>query len=99
MATTTELAQAIGTLVATTAQVVPITLMNHNVDEAAEIIAAVAERCSAVGMTLTRIFVDPELGSELGLKDGTRLTHAGRPVVVYEPGLARQLRFEKADTA
>lgn len=93
MATTNELAEAISTMIASSATSIPVTLMNHRVEEAAEIIGAVIERCAEQDIDLVRIHMDPELALELGLVGGAVLPHGSRPTVQIENGLGRQLRF------
>jgi hypothetical protein len=97
VATTQELAEAICTVVETSLAPIPITLMNHDVDGAAEIISAVVQRCGLNGIDLKRVWMDPGLATELGLADGSALPHGTRPLVCFEEGLGRQVRFEKAD--
>jgi hypothetical protein len=67
--------------------------MNHGVDQTAAIIGAVVERCARDNIALTGIYIDPELGSELGLVEGKVLDHGSRPIIHCEPGLGRQVRF------
>jgi hypothetical protein len=97
MATTQELAEAICTVVEINREPIPITLMNQDVDGAAEIISAVVQRCGLNGIELKRVWMDPDLGAELGLADGGPLHHGTRPLVCFERGLGRQVRFEKAE--
>ena len=93
MASTIELAEALCTMIESSPASIPISLMNHDVNAAAEIIGAVVERCKRVGIDLTCIGMDPELASELGLADGAVIPHGTRPIVQFESGLGRQLRF------
>ena len=93
MADTPELVEAICAMIKARAVPVPITLMNHGVDEAAAIIGAVVERCEQDAITLSRIYIDPELGRELGLDDGRVLERGSRPTICWEPRLGRALRF------
>ena len=46
MASTEELVEAVYWLIASSPTPIPITLMNHGVDETAAIIGAVVERCA-----------------------------------------------------
>ena len=96
MATTTELVQTICKLIEANPTPVPITLMNHGVEETAAIIGAVVERCARDNVTLTGIFIDPNLADELGLANGKQLPHGSRPTVQFEAGLGRQIRFQRA---
>jgi hypothetical protein len=95
MANTLQLIVAISKVIETSRVPIPIALMNHGVDEAAVIIGGVVERCALEGVALTRVVIDPELAVELGLTDGKLLEHGARPVIRCEPGLGRQVRFEK----
>ena len=54
-------------MVASSPMPIPISFMNHGVDETAAIIGAVVERCDRDNITLTEIFIDPELADLLGL--------------------------------
>ena len=96
MATTTELVRTICKLIEANPTPIPITLMNHGIEQTAAIIGAVVERCARDNIALTRIFIDPNFADELGLTDGKQLPHGGRPAVQCEAGLGRQLRFQKA---
>jgi hypothetical protein len=96
MASTTELVEGIYSLIALSPSPPPVTFMNHGVDETASIIGAVVERCGRGNITLTEIFIDPELAELLGLIDGGPLPHGSRPTVRYETGLGRQVRFQKS---
>ncbi len=62
MANTEELIKAICKLIETGPLPIPITLMNHGVDEAAAIIGGVVERCAHESIALTRVSIDPGLG-------------------------------------
>jgi hypothetical protein len=95
MANTAELVQAICELIKASAVPIPITLMNHGVDETAAIIGAVVERCARDNIALKAIYIDPELGRELGLVEGKVLDHGGKPTIHWEIGLGRQLQFER----
>ena len=66
MASTEELVEAVYWLIASSPTPIPITLMNHGVDETAAIIGAVVERCARDNIALTEIFIDPELAELLG---------------------------------
>ena len=96
MATTAELVETIWKLIGASPIPIPITLMNHGVEETAAIIGAVVERCARENITLTAIVIDPNLADELGLANGKPLPHGSRPTVKCEPGLGRQVRFQKA---
>jgi hypothetical protein len=96
MASTEELVEAVYWLIASSPTPIPITLMNHGVDETAAIIGAVVERCARDNIALTEIFIDSELAELLGLVDGAHLSHGSRPTVRCEAGLGRQVRFQKA---
>ena len=95
MANTEELVEAIYTLIETSAVPIPITLMNHGVEETAAIIGAVVERCAQGNIALASIFIDPELGSQLELVEGRALEHGTRPTIRCEPGLGRQVQFQR----
>jgi hypothetical protein len=95
LADTAALVETIRMLINTSLVPVPITLMNHGADETAAILGAVVERCARDNIALTGIFIDSELGGELGLVDGKILEHGGRPTVRWEPGLGRQVRFRR----
>src|SRR5271163_2760481 len=92
MANMAELIEAICKLIETSPVPIPITLMNHGVDEAAAIIGGVVERCAREGIALTRVSIDPELAGELGLPEGKVVEHGTRPTIHCEPGLGRQVR-------
>jgi hypothetical protein len=68
--------------------------MNHTADEAANVIAAVVDRCHSAGLGLRVLAIGSELAEELGLADGSRLKHGDRPEVRVEADLGRQIRFE-----
>jgi hypothetical protein len=55
MASTEELVEAIYRLIASSPTPIPVTLMNHRVDETAAIIGAVVERCARDIIALTEI--------------------------------------------
>jgi hypothetical protein len=69
--------------------------MNHGVDETAAIIGAVVERCALDDIPLSGIYIDPELGGELGLMEGKAPDHGSKPTIYLEAGLGRRLRFER----
>ena len=96
MATTTELVQTICQLIRANPTPIPITLMNHGIEETAAIIGAVVESCARDNATLTGIFIDPNLADELGLANGKQLPHGSRPTVQCKAGLGRQVLFQKA---
>jgi hypothetical protein len=95
MASTEELVEGIYRLIASSPTPIPVTLMNHRIDETAAIIGAVVERCARDNIALTEIFIDPDLAELLGL-DGGQLPHGSRPTVRCDAGLGRQVRFQKA---
>ena len=95
MPNTTQLIQMICKVIETSPVPIPIALMNHGVDEAAEIIGGVVERCALRNIALKRVSIDPELAEELGLAEGKEIEHGARPTIHCEPGLGRQVRFEK----
>ena len=95
MAETVELAAAICKLIQSSSVPIPISLMNHTVEEAAAIIGAVVEICDRDGVKLREICIDPELAMELGLAEGGALPHGGRPTIQLQGGLGRQLLFKK----
>jgi hypothetical protein len=98
MASGSELVETICQIIATSPTPIPVTLMNHGVEAAAEIIGAVVERCSAQGIGLVTIQIDSELGEELGLKQGARLTHGDRPIVEFVPKLGKNVVFVATET-
>jgi hypothetical protein len=95
MANFGELIEAICMLIKSSPVPIPTTLMNHGVEEAAAIIGAVVERCARDNIALARVSIDPDFAEELGLEDGKALEHGGRPAIRCEPGLGRQVRFER----
>jgi hypothetical protein len=95
MANTGELIAAICKVIETSRVPIPITLMNHGVEEAAAIIGGVVEHCARGRIALKRVSIDPELAEELGLAEGKEIEHGARPTIHCEPGLGRQVRFEK----
>jgi hypothetical protein len=96
MASGSELVESICQIIATSPTPIPVTLMNHGVEAAAEIIGAVVERCYARKIGLAHVQIDSELGKELGLKEGTRLPHGDRPIVSFVPNLGRNILFVAA---
>jgi hypothetical protein len=95
VANTRQLIQMICKVIETSSVPPPITLMNHGADEAAEIIGGVVERCAGENIALTRVSIDPELAAELGFTEGKVVEHGTRPTIHCEPGLGRQVRFER----
>ncbi len=95
MANTAELVQAICSLIEIGTIPVPIEFMNHGVEETAAIIGAVVEQCARDSIALRAIYIEPELGEELGLVDGKVLEHGARPTIRWEPRLGRQVRFHR----
>src|ERR1700722_16970738 len=93
---TEQLTDAIFRVVEFNPNPIPIALMNHGVDEAAAIIGGVVERCARGSIALKRVCIDPELAEELGLTEGKELERGARPTIHCEPGLGRQVRFERA---
>ena len=96
VANTTELIETVAKMVAMSRISVPISLMNHEIDEVAEIISGVVENCFNRRVTLKRVALDPEFADALGLSDGKGLGHGDYPVVEHNSELRRQVRFEKA---
>ena len=94
MADMAELVKAICAMIKAGGVPVPITLMNHGVDEAGAIFGGVVERCEQDAIPLSRIYIDPELGRELGCDDGRILAHGSRPTICWELQLGRAFRFE-----
>jgi hypothetical protein len=95
MANTRELVAAICKVIETSPVPIPITFMNHGVDEAAAIIGGVVERCAHENIALKRVSIAPELAEELGLVEGKVIEHGARPTIHCEPSLGRQVRFER----
>jgi hypothetical protein len=95
VASADELVEAICSVIRVSATPIPISLMNHSVEEAASIIGAVVERCAKLDIALATIFIDPELGSELGLADGKILDHGHSPIVRWKGDLGRQVIFQR----
>jgi hypothetical protein len=96
VASTEELVEAVYRLIASSPTLIPVTLMNHGVDETAAILGAVVERCARGDIALIEIFIDPELAEFLGLANGRPLPHGSGPTVRCEAGLRRQVLFRKA---
>jgi dihydropteroate synthase len=90
----TELVAMICQMIVMSPKPTPISLMNHTVEQAAAIIGAVVEKCAADGIKLERICMDPDLGRELGLVDGARLPHGGKPEVQFDVELGRAVLFK-----
>jgi hypothetical protein len=95
MANTEELVEAICSVIQASSIPIPISLMNHGVEEAAAIIGAVVERCARLDIPLATISLDPELGAELGLGNGKILEHGHFPIILWETGLGRQIVFRR----
>ena len=95
MANTAQLIEAICKIIRSSEIPIPITLMNHEVEEAASIIGGVVERCGHERVALTRMSIDPEPAAELGLTQGRVAEHGARRIIHCEPGLGRRARFEK----
>ncbi len=72
MANTEELIKAICKLIETGPLPIPITLMNHGVDEAAAIIGGVVERCAHESIALTRVCSGVSVFEILRLPSGDR---------------------------
>jgi hypothetical protein len=96
MANRTQLIKTICEVIETSPVPIPITLMNHGVDEAAAIIGGVVERCAHESIALTRVSMDPELATDLGFTEGKVIEHGARPTIHCEPGLGRQVWFERS---
>jgi hypothetical protein len=95
LANTEELIDAICRMVELSPNPSPIALMNHGVEEAGAIIGGVVEHCGRANIALKRVSIDPELAEELGLTAGKEIEHGVRPTIYCEPGLGRQVHFEK----
>jgi hypothetical protein len=95
MANTAQTIKAICKLIELSPVPIPITLMNHGIDDAAAIIGGVVERCGCENIALTRVSIDSELAAELGLTEGKVVEHGARPIIHCEPGLGRRVRFER----
>jgi hypothetical protein len=95
MANIEQLIEAICRVVELSPNPIPIALMNHGVEEAAAIIGGVVEHCARRSIALKCVSIDPELAEELGLTVGKEIEHGARPTIHCEPGLGRQVRFEK----
>lgn len=81
MATTEQLTEAYVRMLASFRPAAPLTLMNHDGDGAALIIAAIVDRCASEKLGLREVVIGIELADYLGLRDGIPLKHAERPVV------------------
>jgi hypothetical protein len=95
MANIEQLIEAICRVVELSPGPIPIALMNHGVEDAAAIIGGVVERCARENIALKRVSIDPELAEELGLTEGKDIEHGARPEIHCQPGLGRQVCFEK----
>jgi hypothetical protein len=95
MANTAEPIETICKPIETSPVPIPITMMNHGVDETAAIIGGVVECCGRDSIVLARVSIDPELAAELGLTEGNVVEHGARPIIHCEPGLGRAVRFER----
>ncbi|WP_452181340.1 hypothetical protein [Heyndrickxia sporothermodurans] len=93
MASTEQLAEAYVRLLADLKSA-SLTLMNHEADGAALVIAAIVDRCASERLGLARVFIGAELSDELGLREGSHLKHGEQPLVRVEADLGRQIRFE-----
>jgi hypothetical protein len=88
MANTAQLIEAICKIIRSSEIPLPITLLNHEVEEAASIIGGVVELCGHERVALTRMSIDPEPAAELGLTQGRVAEHGARRIIHCEPGLA-----------
>ncbi|MBP1183726.1 hypothetical protein [Methylobacterium sp. PvR107] len=95
MASTEQLAEAYAKLLADL-RAASLTLMNHDADGAALVIAAIVDRCASEGLGLMQVSIGAELSDQLGLREGSRLKHGERPLIRVEADLGRQVRFELA---
>ena len=95
MAHTQQLVETIAKLIKAGTAPIPITLINHGVEEAAAIIGAVVERRAKENIPLATISIDPELGNELGLADGKILDHGHPPIIRWEQRRGRQVLFQR----
>ena len=98
MASTEELVEAIYRLIASSPTPIPVTLMNHGVDETAAIIGAVVEHCARNNIALTEIFIDPDLAELLGLVERRTAAARVQADVRCDAGLGCHVRFQKART-
>ena len=96
MADTEELAIAYVQLMLAFERTPPLTLMNHDAEGAAIVIAAVVDRCAELAVGLVEVAIGVELSEELGHRDGTRLKHGERPLIRVDEGLGRQIAFRHA---
>lgn len=94
VATTEQLAEAYVRMLVSFRPAAPLTLMNHDGDGAALIIAAIVDRCASEKLGLREVVIGIELADHLGLRDGVNLKHGERPIVRVEAELGRQIRFE-----
>lgn len=94
MATTEQLTEAYVHMLASFRHAAPLTLMNHDGDGAALIIAAIVGRCAFEELGLREVVIGTELAEHLGLRDGVRLKHGDKPVVRVDADLGRQVRFD-----
>jgi hypothetical protein len=95
MANAAELVEAICSVIRVSVAPIPISLMIHGVEDAASIIGATVERCYKLDIALATIFIDPELGTELGLANGKILDHGHSPIIRWKDGLGRQVLFQR----
>jgi hypothetical protein len=96
MTTTGELVEAICLLLERPGSPIPVTLMNHEVGLAREIIADVVERSAAKGIAITQAAIDPKFAAEMKLARGDQISANVPTTVVFEPGLDRQVMFRRA---
>lgn len=94
-----ELAIAYVQLLVVLERTPPLTLMNHDAGGAANVIAAVVDRCAKLGAKQKEVAIGVELSKELGLRDGVRLKQGERPVIRVDFGLGRQIAFRRASEA
>ena len=95
MTSTTELVEGISSILEISAEPIPISLMNHPIELAYEIICAVVEPCGEKGLVITEVLVDPELAKLANLKDGDFVPVHAAAVVRCKTGLGRQILFRK----
>ncbi len=96
MANTHELAMAYVQVLLASERAPPLTLMNHDAEDAAVIIGAVVDRCAELRANLESITIGGELSEELGLQDGVRLKHGERPIIRVDGSFGRQISFQRA---
>lgn len=94
-----QLVEAISQLVRASEKPIPISLMNHTAAMAHEIIVAVVEESAAAGIDIQRVRVDPSLAAEMGLRDGAAVSPKAQAILALEPGLERQMIFERLPAA